>query len=211
MNAPTPRPSRRAAVLKALRDAPHALRITDIARLLDVHANTVRFHLDALVDAGLVERVPSAASGPGRPALVYRPVPAMDPAGPRSFRFLSEVLLGELAAGDDGHGRAVDAGRRWALATMPASTRAPATATLVEMLDRLGFAPQTPSAGRIDLHNCPFLEVVEPYGRLVCALHSGLLRGAAERLGGRLSGARLVPFAEPYLCRIELPPGDAAH
>ena len=45
----------------------------------DVHINTVRFHLDALVDAGRIERVVGEISGPGRPADCVPPQPVDGP------------------------------------------------------------------------------------------------------------------------------------
>jgi predicted ArsR family transcriptional regulator len=134
----------------------------------------------------------------------------MDPAGPRNYRFLVEMLLAELNATRDPAARAVEIGRRWAVRDVepPAGplTAVEATSWLIGLLDRIGFAPE-PGAGpgQIDLRNCPFLETVQPHDRLVCALHLGFMQGAVDRAGA-VSVDELIPFAESDVCRILISP-----
>jgi predicted ArsR family transcriptional regulator len=203
-----PPAGRRQEVLRLLRSSERALSISELARRLEVHPNTVRLHLEGLTDAGLVERVQTARSGPGRPPLMFRASRRMDPAGPRNYRFLVEMLIAELNAARNPAARAVEIGRRWAVHDVepPASplTAVEATSWLIGLLDRIGFAPE-PGAGQIDLHNCPFLESVQPHDRLVCALHLGYMQGAVDRAGA-VSVDELIPFAEPDVCRILISP-----
>ena len=63
-----------------LRESASPMSIGEIAGRLDVHPNTVRFHLDALAGQGQVERLDTAPAGPGRPPLVFR-APAQDGSG----------------------------------------------------------------------------------------------------------------------------------
>jgi predicted ArsR family transcriptional regulator len=49
--------------------------------MLQVHPNTVRFHLDTLVSTGRVEQVAPDRKGPGRPALMFRAPRRMDRGG----------------------------------------------------------------------------------------------------------------------------------
>lgn len=49
--------------------------IAEIDERLDVHPNTVRFHLESLVGTGQVEQVDGAPAGPGRPLLLFRAHP----------------------------------------------------------------------------------------------------------------------------------------
>lgn len=88
---------RRGDVLRVLRAANTSMSIVAIADKLDVHPNTVRFHLDALLSAGRVEQVASDRKGPGRPAQLYKATRPMDPGGPRGYRVLAEVLVTDLA------------------------------------------------------------------------------------------------------------------
>ena len=71
---------RRAAVLEALRSSDDPLGVTELAEQLGIHPNTVRFHLDALVAQGLVDRRLEEPSGP-RPAPNRPRTPSRD--GPR--------------------------------------------------------------------------------------------------------------------------------
>lgn len=104
---------RRLDVLTQLREAGGPLPIAELARRLAVHPNTVRFHLDALLDAGLVQRVDGQRRAPGRPALLFAAVPGMDPGGPRRYQQLAHTLAGALDDGPDGPARALQAGRAW--------------------------------------------------------------------------------------------------
>ena len=88
---------RRAEVLEVLRAADGPLSITAIALALGIHPNTVRFHLDALAEAGQVEAVEGGRTKPGRPPLMFRAVAGMDPAGPRDYRMLAGILADALA------------------------------------------------------------------------------------------------------------------
>ncbi|MCC5698460.1 helix-turn-helix domain-containing protein, partial [Klebsiella pneumoniae] len=107
-------PGRRDEILRVLKGSSHPLSIADIADQLGVHPNTVRFHLDRLVANGQVERVSPQQRVPGRPPQLFRAVAGMDPAGPRQYRMLAEILAGTLNTADsEQRNRAVEAGRRW--------------------------------------------------------------------------------------------------
>jgi predicted ArsR family transcriptional regulator len=203
-------------VLRALRESDGPLSVADVAERLGVHPNTARFHLDALVDEGAVERTVEAPSGPGRPRTVHRPRPGMDRGGPRGYRLLARVLLSRLAAaGEDGAEEAVQAGREWGgfLVDRPAPPgrlgRQEAVARLTALLADLDFAPETDTdtpegRERIRLRHCPFLELAEEHGRLVCQVHLGLMQGALAQLRAPVRAERLEPFAEPDACLARL-------
>ncbi|MHC3467460.1 helix-turn-helix transcriptional regulator [Streptomyces sp. 7R007] len=208
---------RRDEILALLRAAPAPLGVTETAERIGVHPNTVRFHLDTLVDEGLVERRPAEPAGPGRPRTVYTPRPGMDRSGSRGYQLLARMLLSRLAA-SPGAGRAdvVETGRAWGrfLVEQPAPFEEPdaerAAARLVGLLDDLGFAPEPEGAvpSRIRLRHCPFLELAEEYGQLVCPLHLALMQGALAELGAALTATELEPFAEPGACVAHLAPAS---
>lgn len=195
---------RRERVLAALSAADDALTIVELAQRLDVHPNTVRFHLTKLVAAGRVELVPPDHRGPGRPPQLFRAVPGMDPSGPRHYRVLAEILLGELAERDDGETHAETAGRAWgsrlaATASPPADT----TQALMSLLAELGFSPEMTGASEsspIALRHCPFLELVDAGPGLVCQMHLGMMRGALQGWDADVTVGRLQPFATPDRC-----------
>ena len=51
---------------------------------------------------------------------------------------------------------------------------------------------------------CPFKDLAESHGGVICALHLGLLRGALEELRAPVQVDALRPFAEPGVCVVEL-------
>ena len=220
---------RRRAVLEALQAAATPQGVAKIAERLAVHPNTVRFHLDALVADGHVERTLADPSGPGRPRTVYAARRGMDRGGARSYRLLARMLLSRLAAagtsGDAGGqpdaetaAAVTETGRDWGrylVEQLPPShppTGSEAVGRLTAMLADLGFDPQPVGSGAVDrirLRHCPFLELAEEYGRIVCPLHLGLMQGALAELRAPVAATRLEPFAEPGACLAHLTPQAA--
>lgn len=211
---------RRREVLDVLRAAGTPLGVAETAGRIGVHPNTVRFHLQALADEGLVERQVLEPAGRGRPRTVYAPRPGLDRGGTRGYQLLARMLLSRLAVtGPDARFAAMETGRAWgrSLVEPRPPLRQPAAeesvARLVELLDGLGFDPE-PQGGqhdgtppsRIRLRHCPFLELAEEYGQLVCPLHLALMQGALAELGAPLTATELEPFAEPGACLAHLAP-----
>ncbi|WP_243789653.1 metalloregulator ArsR/SmtB family transcription factor [Saccharopolyspora gloriosae] len=204
---------RRHEVLAVLRESGTALDVNEIARRLAVHPNTVRFHLDALVGNEQVERVDARRSGPGRPPLLFRARPGMDPTGPRNYRLLAGILVGEVAQAADPVRSAGDAGRRWgarlaAPGDSPRPTRTQAVGHLTGLLDELGFRPESRAGGdEIGLRHCPFLELAEAQRQVVCQVHLGLMQGVTTALNAPVTVDRLDAFVEPDLCVAHLVTG----
>jgi predicted ArsR family transcriptional regulator len=185
----------RTAVLELLRSRGEPLGVVEIAEHVGLHQNTVRSHLDLLVDAGYAIRRSEAPSGPGRPRVVYEATAAPD--GERDYRLLAEVLAQHIVATSERPGEAaVNAGRSWAKLAerhqpggdgtsgeAPISEDA-AIAAVVRMLGDTGFAPE--------------LAVINP--DVVCGAHLGIIQGALTELGGTVSATRLIPFVTPGLC-----------
>ncbi|MFF3467090.1 helix-turn-helix transcriptional regulator [Streptomyces sp. NPDC001984] len=212
---------RRRAVLDAVRDAAIPPGVTEVAGLLSVHPNTVRFHLDALVARGRIERMEEERSGPGRPRTIYTARQGMDRGGERRYRLLARILLSQLeSTGPDAEAAATSAGRAWGryLVEQPPPVRRPTVQEtldkLGELLEDLGFDPQIAgddgSADGIRLRHCPFLELAEEFGTIVCPLHLGLIRGALAELRASVQATRLEPFAEPDACLVHLAVSTAA-
>ncbi len=190
-----------------LTDSTAPLSVADIAENLDVHVNTVRFHLDALIANGQVRRVESARGGPGRPAQLFAAVRRMSPTGPRQFQMLAGMLVRGLAGTPDGSRRARDAGAATGRELAGRQPPGDATGALVELLDGLGFSAEQ-AGDEIRLHSCPFLEVAERDPAIVCQAHLGLMRGAVRAWGQDVRVASLTPFAEPDLCVARLKTGS---
>jgi predicted ArsR family transcriptional regulator len=201
---------RRQDVMSVLRDSSAPMSISEIAERLDVHPNTVRFHLQTLVASAQAERVDLPPTGPGRPALLFQASRRMNPGGPRNYRLLAEILTNELAADPHPATRAMDAGRRWGrrlTVPPPATRREGAPRRLTRLLDEIGFEPELRGSGKdiqIRLHHCPFLDLTANGSRIVCPIHLGLMQGAMEQLDPAVSVSDLQPFAEPDLCVARL-------
>lgn len=205
---------RRRLLLDLLRNSAEPRSILSLAEELDVHANTVRFHLDALVRSGQVEQLLGDTSGPGRPPVLFRATHRMDPAGPTNYQLLAAMLTDHLAtSSSDPAATATELGRAWgphvigasADGTAPAVNRGAALARMTDVLTDLGFAPESPGprATTIRLRHCPFLGLVtdqEAHSSVICSLHLGLMQGGLEALRAPVTVDRLDPFVEPDLC-----------
>lgn len=209
---------RRQEILTYLRGRDAAVGITEIADQVGVHVNTVRFHLERLVAGGQVERVASEHAGPGRPALLFAAVRAMDPTGPRHYEMLADMLVSGLAAEDDASGRALRAGLAWGRRQAsvldrdkPRGTKRTRSKAAVEgltrVLARMDFAPEVrreEGVPVIDLRHCPFLDLAGTRSEIVCPVHLGLMRGILESWQAPLTVQRLDPFVEPDRCTAHL-------
>lgn len=199
-------------------------RVGDISTRLGLHPNTVREHLDALVDLDLVERARDQARGRGRPAQVYRPTPAADPTGAhRDYAGLATALAGHIARTSaspetDARAAGIDWGREIARDAI-ADSDIPADdphAFALDVLTRLGFDPvdRGPALG-VALRRCPLLDAARRYPAVVCQVHLGIIEGALLEIGAPTGpGLDLLPFSEPDACRLFLPdptfPGGSA-
>ncbi len=103
----------RAEMLDMLRAADGPLGVREVAQRMGLHPNTARFHLEALVEAGLAARETEDRETPGRPRIGYRAA-ADGPAGRRRYRLLAEMLATLIAGTMSAPGRAAEeAGREW--------------------------------------------------------------------------------------------------
>jgi predicted ArsR family transcriptional regulator len=206
----------RTAVLELLRQRATALGVEDVAAAMGLHPNTVRGHLEVLVEGGYAARRTLAPKGPGRPRTVYEATTA--PNDGTNYRLLAEVLTHYLAqtsprpASD-----AVAAGRSWAAPrlssgdeTRPTTSEHDAVAAVVRLLADSGFMPEvSPDRTRIDLRHCPFRDLAVTHPDVVCGAHLGILQGALAEMGAPVDATRLLPLVEPDLCVATLEPRPA--
>jgi predicted ArsR family transcriptional regulator len=189
-----------------------------LADRLGLHVNTVREHLDALVDHDLAIRARAAASGRGRPAHTYLAAGKTEhDSRVRDYAGLATALAGHIArTSQDPTADALAAGQAWAaelLATDSPTTPAPAARRtsaaarrhVVALLAGLGFAPDADATARsVALRQCPLLDAARRYPDIVCGVHLGIVQGTLELLGTDARSAGLEPFAEPGACRLVL-------
>jgi predicted ArsR family transcriptional regulator len=199
---------RRERIVDELRGAEAGLDALELARRLGLHANTIRWHLGILADAGIVRSQPAARTTPGRPRIVYSLEPEPTEHAADEHRLLATVLTGALAGSTDGAERAEDAGREWgryliARDPLARTTDDEAVGEVVQLLDGQGFEPE--SQGReIHMRRCPFHALAESQPEVVCAVHKGLMSGALSALGSELEVQGLDVFVRPDLCVARL-------
>lgn len=172
--------------------------------------SVVGYHLDKLVDAGLLTATyarPAGRTGPGagRPAKWYER--ADDEISvtlpPRAYQLVAEVLARTLEATDAsaelrGHLERVAAelGRELA----PSPTDADKSSDILECLSACGFEPAE-SDGVIRLRNCPFDPLARAHTELVCGMNRALLAGLTDGSPTRLEP---TPDNEPSICCVTL-------
>ncbi|MBX6357615.1 MAG: helix-turn-helix domain-containing protein [Micromonosporaceae bacterium] len=173
-------PLRRSAY-QAVAAADRPMGRDEVAEALGIGRTLAAFHLDKLVDAGLLEvsyarRSGRSGPGAGRPAKLYRRSAAEHEVSlpPREYRTAAELLAEAVErAGADAtlyavareHGRQVGAAGGELLAT----------------LEKLGYEPERHDAS-VRLRNCPFHQLANQFPPLVCGMNLALLEGLAAQL-----------------------------
>jgi predicted ArsR family transcriptional regulator len=205
----------RVRVLDALRSSGDPRDATQLASAVGLHPNTVRTHLRVLAEAGLVSVTPEERHRPGRPRLVYAPVPnstgVVESAG---YRLLAEILASHLAGSGQNSGEEAErAGRAWGRYLVDrrppfaSSSAEEDIQAVVQLLAEFGFDPSIEPGddGRTVLvQHCPFGEVADSYRKIVCSVHLGLMRGALDELGAHVEADSLEPFVRPGVCAARL-------
>lgn len=202
----------RGALLQILRNQGEPVTLATLARLTGLHPNTLREHLKALVELGLVGRRGADPHGRGRPVWLYRAIHTGEVDGGSEYAGLAATLASAIRR-YSGTPRedAIGAGAEWghelarAADTPTAGAEAPTRHRVAELLDRMGFAPVADAdESAIRLTRCPLLTAARRYPDVVCGVHVGIVRGALEEYGADPTGFELLPFSEPGACRLEL-------
>ncbi len=204
----------RRRLLAHLESAGTPLDVHELAEEVGLHPSTVRFHLETLLSADLVERVESTSATRrdtvGRPRAAYAAVTSRSTVP--GYEDLSRLLSAGLGETPEVRERRAErVGAAWAGEVTVAPEETPVTVAVAAertttLLADLGFRPSvvehTGRVVRIALHGCPFRAVARERPE-VCSLHRGLLTGSLEAMGGPMTG-RLLPFVEPELCMVHL-------
>jgi predicted ArsR family transcriptional regulator len=184
-----------------------------LGRLVGLHPNTVRSHVDQLIEAALVRTVSAPAAGRGRPPVLYEAIGDGALAQQSGYRLLAEILASYLATSEQPQAVAESAGRAWGSYLMEKTppfaeiSAGVASRKLVDLFTELGFMPELVTDGEASkmlLHRCPFRQVAESNQQVVCSVHLGMLRGALAEMGTPIEAVRLEPFVEPNLCVAHL-------
>jgi predicted ArsR family transcriptional regulator len=209
----------RARILAELVDA-GPLDARELAERVGLHVNTVRVHVNALVEAGLVAPETRPPRGRGRPRVAYRATAAADEEGGRRYRLLAEILTALVARfGGEASAQLEEIGEAWGHYLIEAPPPyaelgdGEAVERLLALLAEIGFEPELARGSRgrrILMRPCPFLELARTHQEVICPIHLGLMRGALAELGARTRATKLEPFVRPDLCVARLAAGRAA-
>jgi predicted ArsR family transcriptional regulator len=186
-----------------------------------IQKSLAAFHLDKLVEEGLLEfefRRLTGRTGPGagRPAKLYRRADRHIEVSlpPREYD-IAGMLLASAIDGAETSGRTVRKelqraahafGRSLGEATVARAgsraSKARQRAALMDVLGEHGFEPRLVD-GDIVLSNCPFHSLARQYTDLVCGMNLHLLKGVRSvlKVGDRDLQPRLEP--EPGQCCVK--------
>ena len=178
-----------------------------------VARHTAKFHLDRLVEEGLLDtdfKRLSGRRGPGagRPSKLYKrsarqvsvtlPERRYDLAGHLMAQAIDDSMHRDIPVVDALHAAAAELGAvlgdqaREAAGARP--NREQVVAATCATLAAHGYEPRR-QGGTISLANCPFDALAREHTELVCGMNLALLDAVAGRVGARLA-ARLDPAAD---------------
>ncbi len=175
----------------------------------DVPVHTAKFHLDKLVEGGLLvtefhKLTGRTGPGSGRPSKHYRRNEAEISVTlpPRHYDLLSMVLVDAVAIASDTGEPAQQALTRVARdAGRDVGREHAEGGDLAMALRSCGYEPAALDQDVI-LRNCPFHQAVTLHPELVCGLNLDFITGLLEGLGGARGEARLAPA--PGQCCVKV-------
>jgi predicted ArsR family transcriptional regulator len=202
-------PARRALYLYVAAQ-PEAVSRDQAAEGVDLPRHTAKFHLDKLVEEGLLDtefRRLSGRRGPGagRPTKLYRrsarQVAVTLPQ--RHYDLAGQILAGAVeTAAREGipvleavQHAAADCGRRLGAAEQPRDGSVSPLDDIAVTLAGHGYEPRVQD-GVLVLANCPFHVLARDHTALVCGMNLHLIAAMLDELGHTDVQARLDPAPE---------------
>jgi len=202
-------PTRR-RLYEVVASAPRVMSRETVAELAEVPVHTAKFHLDKLVDEGLLEvefhkLTGREGPGSGRPTKHYRraerEVAVLLPA--RQYDLLSRILANAVAGSLAENAPVADLASKFAYAEGKAFGRSRGSAPgddlirVAAALAETGYEPRQESRSDeeevLTLHNCPFHKAAAEQTDLVCGLNLDFVTGVCAGLDARSVEASLQP------------------
>lgn len=197
-----------------------------VAGATGVSRKLAAFHLDKLVEVGLLRARYEPAGGVRR---VGRTPKVYEPAGldvrvsipPRNYDTLAGILIDAMLSEHDGEAcreaalrtasaRGTEAGTAVRHEARPGRLGAERALSLAEAaLRRRGFEPARDARGGLRFRNCPFEPLAAKAPALVCGINHGFVAGLLAGLGATAVEAALVQ-PRPGECCVELRPVQPA-
>ncbi|MHC6230378.1 helix-turn-helix transcriptional regulator [Arthrobacter sp. MMS24-T111] len=195
--------AKRLQLFELVAASPRPVGRDEVAESVGLARSTVSFHLDRLVQDGLLavefHKAPGKAGpGSGRPAKMYRraagEVGATVPD--RNYDLAGELMAAAIEASEAGSGPVGEALR--AAAFRKGCELAEAAGSMGDFLAQAGYRPQDDGDGGYLLPNCPFHRLSNQHASVVCDMNGAFLRGAAAGCGGH--GDRVASVDLPGHC-----------
>jgi len=190
----------------------------EAAQALGISRSLAAFHLDRLLDGGLLEssfQRLSGRTGPGagRPSKLYeRSSSQVDlTLPPRRYQLAGELMTHALAGSYEAGGRKAlqkDAHERGRQMGEEARTRSRSLQGALGLLRDVGFEPERERGGKVVLKNCPFDALARQSREVVCGMNLALVQGMVAGLG--LDDAEVALEPAPGRCCVVLRPKHAA-
>ena len=191
---------------------PEAVGREQAATACGLPLHTAKFHLDRLVDEGLLEvefRRLSGRSGPGRPSKLYRRSPREVSVSLPERRYdlagdiFAEAIDRSLHDGVEVRRAVVEVAESRGRELAATSEDVPDGSDLdrsAAVLARHGYQPRG-TDGAVCLVNCPFDRLAREHTELVCSMNLSLVGGVLDGLGCDSLEAVLEP--EEGLCCVK--------
>ncbi|MBN9153414.1 MAG: ArsR family transcriptional regulator [Microbacterium sp.] len=191
----------RVQILHQLQERP-ARTVQDLTEATGLHANTVREHLQRLIEAGYVVVETEHRTTRGRPRVLYSAATGTDAASsPVAQRKARDAA------------RRGDLMRRvlpWTDTPDPAGAPLPAEVlhqldALVDDLEGAGFDPIVDEAAlTVDLTPCAHAQTHATHRDVLCAVHLGLMQSVLTEARGPLAVDGMNPSCDPAECVVQL-------
>ncbi len=197
-------PSRR-RVLAFLQQSAAPASVEEVASALELHANTVRFHLGALRADGLIARVTETRSVQGRPRDLYSAVPEAPTVFGDHYRDLAMALTSFVATTlPNPPQAALQAGTAWGRRIAEAQPPSgDGLEDLEDTVNAMGFSSRMvagEATTTLEITRCPYRELALAEQDVVGGLHAGMMRGYLDAGGSPYEMTTLDPWVQPSLC-----------
>jgi predicted ArsR family transcriptional regulator len=176
--------------------------LSELAEAAGVHLNTIRVHVAALEEAGVLESEQKAASGPGRPASEYRLVDGWGLSS-TDFLELAGLLAAALVRESPDPTSLRETGVDWGRWLVGRPGRRDVAEQVPRALERLGFQA-TVEGDVVRISGCPCAVVSPDHPEVVCGLATGLVEGVLAASGSELRVGEHDAHPEDRRCTLRL-------
>lgn len=196
----------------------------EAAGAMGISRELAAFHLDRLVEAGMLEteyrrRGGRRGPGAGRPAKLYRRAVRQIAVSfpPRSYDVAAGVMATAFdrlagspahdAVGDVARERGVVAGTAVRRVAGPRPSGRRLRTKLLDVFQAAGYEPDLDVAsGTVTLRNCPFEALAADHRALTCGMNLAWAEGVVSGLGDRRTEVELDPQPGRCCVLVHLPP-----